>query len=467
MNVLTSLILLTGSLASFIQTPLKAGAPLEASSYDFHVTEAGLPNHTLRVKKHDPSILGIDTVSQYTGYLDIEPEDKHFFYWFFESRNDPKNDPIVLWLNGGPGCSSMTGLFFELGPSSIDASLKPIRNPYSWNNNASIFFIDQPVNVGFSYSSGRVNTTAAAAIDVYAFLQLFFKQFPEYSHLPFHLAGESYCGHYIPGFATEILSHGADAHFNLTSVLIGNGITDPLVQYDYFQPMACGKGGMPSVLSKKECDTMKKAIPYCKELISQCYAEETPEKCVPAILYCRDQVMSPIHDHGLNIYDLRKPCVGSGCYADVDFHEDYLNLPYVRQAIGAEVSTFVGCNSLVGQDFYYAGDNMLPYQLKVLELLDEYDLPVLLYAGDKDYTCNWLGNYHYANRLNYRDHQRFAKKLMGNYYTQNGTYAGKVKSAGKLTFLRVFDAGHMVPFDKPVESLDFFNQWISTLLISS
>ena len=78
-----------------------------------------LENYNLRAKKVDPSKLGVDPgVKQYSGYLDDDEEDKHLFYWFFESRNNPKTDPVVLWLNGGPGCSSLTGLLMELGPSS-------------------------------------------------------------------------------------------------------------------------------------------------------------------------------------------------------------------------------------------------------------------------------------------------------------------------------------------------------------
>ena len=88
----------------------------------------------------------------------------------FESRNDPKNDPIILWLNGGPGCSSSTGLFFELGPSSINKTLHPVYNPYSWNSNASVIFLDQPVGVGYSYTGGdEVKNTLTAAKDVYVF----------------------------------------------------------------------------------------------------------------------------------------------------------------------------------------------------------------------------------------------------------------------------------------------------------
>jgi carboxypeptidase C (cathepsin A) len=139
----------------------------------------------------------------------------------------------------------------ELGPSTVDkAGTKPIHNPYSWNNNASVLFLDQPINVGYSYGDDSVSDTVAASKDVYALLVLFFKQFPEYKDLEFHIAGESYAGHYIPVFASgelctlnyiltsiDILSHQANesslvanvaeaelmelAHINLKSVLIG------------------------------------------------------------------------------------------------------------------------------------------------------------------------------------------------------------------------------------------------------
>ena len=138
-----------------------------------------LEKYNLRAKKVDPSKLGVDPgAKQYSGYLDDEAGDKHLFYWFFESRNNPETDPVVLWLNGGPGCSSLTGLFLELGPSSIDENLKLHANPYSWNSNASVIFLDQPVNVGFSYSSGSVNNTIAASKDVFALLTAIFRAVP-------------------------------------------------------------------------------------------------------------------------------------------------------------------------------------------------------------------------------------------------------------------------------------------------
>lgn len=96
-----------------------------------------------------------------------------------------------MWLNGGPGCSSSTGLLFELGPCSIsDNGKNTTFNPYSWNTHSNIVFLDQPVNVGYSYGEGSVNNSPVAGKDVYAFIELFINRFSEYSEKPFHLAAE-------------------------------------------------------------------------------------------------------------------------------------------------------------------------------------------------------------------------------------------------------------------------------------
>lgn len=441
----------------FLSKPLKH---TKHKNWDFVSTTAELPNYALRGKQPDPKKLGIDTVKQYTGYLDVVDQDKHFFYWAFESRNDPKKDPIVLWLNGGPGCSSLTGLFFELGPSSINAKLETVHNPHSWNNNATVIFLDQPVNVGFSYSSNGVADTVAAGEDVYAFLQLFFKKYPQYAELDFHIAGESYAGHYIPVFAAEIFAH-PERNFNLTSVLIGNGLTDPLRQYEYYQPMACGKGGHPSVLSEEECASMLETEPRCLNLIESCYESESVWSCIPASIYCNNQAFGPYQKTGLNVYDIRSKCETGGlCYKQLEYIDNYLNQDWVKEAIGAETDNYESCNMDINRNFLFAGDWMKPYHLKVIELLDKHDLPIIIYAGDKDFICNWLGNHGWSDYLEYSGHDQFSKKDLQKYYTSDGVYAGEVKNHKKFTFLRIFNGGHMVPFDQPEASLDFFNRWI-------
>ncbi|ODV96937.1 hypothetical protein PACTADRAFT_38824 [Pachysolen tannophilus NRRL Y-2460] len=428
-------------------------------NWNYKIQDNELPNYQLRAK-NTPKDLGVDDVTQYSGYLDVEDEDKHFFFWFFESRNDPKNDPIILWLNGGPGCSSLTGLFFELGPSSIDSKIKPIRNPTSWNSNASVIFLDQPVNVGYSYSSSSISNTVAAGKDVYAFLQLFFKQFPQYSELPFHIAGESYAGHYIPQFAAEILEH-TERNFNLSSVMIGNGLTDPLTQYNYYEPMACGEGsGADSVLEPAECEGMLDTLPRCLSLIESCYESGSAFACVPATIYCNNGQIGPYQKTGRNVYDIRKMCEGSSlCYKGLEYIDTYLNQADVKEKLGVEVDTYESCNFDVNRNFVFAGDWMKPYFKKVTELLDG-GLPVLIYAGDKDFICNWLGNQAWTNSLPWSGADSFqASKVKS--WAVDGKEAGKVKNSDIFTFMRVYGGGHMVPYDQPESSLALVNTWIS------
>lgn len=432
---------------------------LNSELWDDTVELSSVPDYSLKVKHPDPAKLGIDTVKQYSGYLDSEKTDRHFFYWAFESRNDPASDPVILWLNGGPGCSSFTGLFYELGPSSINRTIDPVFNPYSWNNNATVIFLDQPVGVGFSYSGESVTNSKAAGEDVYAFLELFFHKFPQFSQLGLHVAGESYAGIYIPMIATEILKHPLRG-FKFSSVLIGNGITDPEVQYHYYQPMVCGEGGYPQIASDEDCILMRKHESRCENLILACYRVPNSVTCVPAILYCDQKVFELTKKYGFNPYDVRDKCTDD-CYADTAYFTEYLNRPYIQQELGTRATKYDSCSEEVFNRFLLSGDQMKPYQEKVAELLDEYDFPVLVYSGDKDYICNWLGGQAWTNQLEYSNKFNFQAAPVKDYYTLNGTIAGEVKNYDKFTFLRVFEAGHMVPKDQPESSLDFVNRWIS------
>ena len=461
------------------QYELKLASPMKKLKLEQHDLEKfeilsnnKFSDYSLRIKNTNPEILGLDTVKQYTGYIDVESIDHHYFFWFFESRNDPKNDPIVLWLNGGPGCSSATGLFFELGPSSINSTLEPVHNPYSWNSNASVIFLDQPVGVGYSYSGGdEVRNTKTAAKDVYVFLELFFQKFPQFTQNKFHIAGESYAGHYIPSFASEIINN-ADRSFELASVLIGNGITDPLIQAGEYRPMACGQGGYKPVLSEEQCDQMERDYPKCASLAKLCYKFQNAFSCVPAQYYCDLKLLQPYVETGLNPYDIRKPCAeeGGNCYVEMNYVDDYLNLDYVKQAVGASnIDIFTSCDDTVFRNFILDGDEFKPFHQYVAELLD-HGIPVLIYAGDKDYICNWLGNYAWVNKLEYAHGEAFANQPLKPWVPAKGAVAegssskmkpaGEVKNYKQFTFLRIYDAGHMVPYDQPSNALAMLNTWI-------
>ncbi|KAI9690243.1 MAG: hypothetical protein M1822_009204 [Bathelium mastoideum] len=437
-----------------------------------------LESYDLRTRKVDPASLGVDTVKQYSGYLDDKENDKHLFYWFFESRNDPENDPVVLWLNGGPGCSSLTGLFMELGPSFINKSRQAVYNPSSWNANASVIFLDQPVNVGFSYSSGSVSNTVAAGKDVYALMTLFFKQFPEYAKQSFHIAGESYAGHYIPVFTSEILSH-KKRNINLQSILIGNGLTDGLTQYAYYKPMACGEGShWPAVLSESECQSMEDSYPRCASLVQSCYDSGSVWSCVPASIYCNNAMIGPYQRTGLNPYDVRVKCGNNPlCYEELDWISEWLNQAAVKKALGAEVDSYEGCNMDINRNFLFQGDWMQPFHRLVPGILEQ--IPVLIYAGDADYICNWLGNHAWTEALEWKGKKAFNSAPLEDLKLSQaaipnakdnvkvGDKIGLAKAAGNFSFISIHAGGHMVPHDQPVASLDFFNRWLSGEWIES
>jgi len=428
------------------------------------VTLSALPQYTLRLKK--PNLCDT-SVDQFSGYLDIS-DTKHFFFWFFEARNDPDNAPVVLWLNGGPGCSSFTGLLMELGPCRVKEDGSDVEyNPYSWNKNANIIFLDQPMNVGYSYGD-KVNDSAAASEDVYAFLQLFFNKFPKFSKSPFHVFGESYGGHYVPEIARTILEKNSvfmtlSEEFkkvHLDSIGIGNGLVDPLVQYDYYSKMACDST-YGAVLDQETCDQMDAKLPTCTNLIKQCYQHQNSLLCVPAELYCNQQIIGPYSQSGMNPYDVRRKCGDSRlCYEITDGIEVYLNKPEVMQELGAEVDQFNSCDTSVYWGFLLSGDWMKPY-VNDIPLLLENELRVLVYAGDADFICNWYGNKAWTTELKWTGQFGFQNTndtIWRN--SETDEKAGEVRTFDNFTFLRVFGAGHMVPYDQPSNALNMLDTWL-------
>ncbi|KAI5968357.1 hypothetical protein KGF57_000216 [Candida theae] len=416
------------------------------------------PSYTLFTKSIASLELDSPSIGQYAGYFKCHLTQQNLFYWFFESRHDPVNDPLILWLTGGPGCSSSYGLFFELGPSSISVNLEPVHNPWSWNSNASIIFLDQPTMTGFSYGGVPALNTDTATQSIYIFIEFFFDRFPQFRKVPFHIAGESYSGHYIPNLLNTFKKNKWTKTFNVSSVLIGNGIIDPLVQIGAYIPMACGEGGYKRLLNESVCEGMLEKYQRFKQYDELCYNYGELVSCV----YARQlgkEVGAPFSQLGLNPYDIRKECVSgtSDCYVESQPIDKYLNLERVKSALGvsAEIE-FQMCKDSVAFPFEIYGDNMRPSQQYLQDLLKE-DIPVLIYAGDKDFVCGWVGLLEVCDKLNYKN---FEGQQLRTWVTKSGNAAGKVKNFDKLTFVRVYDAGHMVPFDQPENSLDLVNRWI-------
>lgn len=184
-------------------------------------------------------------------------------------------------------------------------------NPNSWNTHANIIFLDQPVNVGFSYSENeKVDTSPAAGKDVYAFMQLFLNRFYEYADAPFHIAAESYGGMYAPHIASII--HKANKallraptpdiiKINLDSIVLANGYTNPSIQLASIPDYACD-GPYPIFDNPqgKECTTLRSKVPTCVRLTDLCQRTKSRFACIAAALYCNSQLVGPIH--GMLLY---------------------------------------------------------------------------------------------------------------------------------------------------------------------
>merc|ERR1712166_266191 len=207
----------------------------------------------LEEKKAEAGGLCDPNVTQYSGYYTIDEANKtnqNYFYWMFESRSAPKTDPLVLWLTGGPGCSGMLALLAENGACTIKkdsaGALAEVNNIYSWTNNANVLWVDQPTGVGFSYgaSGDYDHDELGVRSDMYHFLAEFITAHPEYAAAPFYVFGESYGGHYAPNVAYAVLEGNKEPanadlpKINLKGLAVGNGLTDPEVQYPYYPEMA-------------------------------------------------------------------------------------------------------------------------------------------------------------------------------------------------------------------------------------
>ena len=289
-------------------------------------------------------------------------------------------------------------------------------NEYSWNADSHILFLDQPVNVGFSYSDddSKVDRSTIAGEDVYAFFQLFFARFPEYASASFHIASESYGGTYAPHAASLFHKKNKELalapingliRINLASVILANGLTDPLEQFATVRDYACY--GPYRVLDPagKECNSMKRGSAVCQRLIRACYKFPTRAGCLSTAYYCYSQLYTPMEstyhltisrpapfivhvfsETGLNLYDVRKKCsvpeYGPECFPELGWLESWMNGEDVKRSLGVDPTlTFEACNADVNKDFALQADAMRNSALLLTDLVNE-GVRLLVYAGN-------------------------------------------------------------------------------------
>ncbi|KAG9229722.1 Alpha/Beta hydrolase protein [Amylocarpus encephaloides] len=465
----------------------------------------GYANIPVRYKQVPVGTCELDPrVKSYSGYADVD-DDQHVFFWFFEARNqDPARAPLTVWINGGPGSSSMIGLFEENGPCRVDIHGNVYDNPYSWSNVSNMLYIDHPAQVGFSYSTpvngymdestgliitlpdltcpdhagdtcatysypnltNTANSTINAAPSFWKTIQGFMGAFPQYSRHGFHFTSESYGGHYGPIFNEYILEQNRKnlpgAHkISLETVMIGNGWYDPLIQYQAYYNFTVFPG---NTYDYDPFNASVKAQFYnnlygkgnCVDQVKDCAARGLNEICANADLFCADFVESLYDDYlGRDEYDMRELTPDPFPYG---FYTDYLNTPTVQAALGA-FQNFSTSSNAVYQAFTYTGDdNREEGTIAAMRKLLRRGVNVVLFAGDADYNCNWLGNEAVATEVHAPGYHEAGYTDIR---TSDNITHGQVKQSGRFSFSRIYEAGHEVPFYQPLAALELFDRAIN------
>ncbi|KAF0698430.1 Aste57867_10959 [Aphanomyces stellatus] len=402
-----------------------------------------------------------DVTRQQSGYIQLPHKvDDHYFYWFFESRGNPETDPLVLWLTGGPGGSSMFALLHENGPCTIDANLTTVTNPYSWTNHANVIWLDQPTGVGFSYSTSKHDedhTEVDVGRNIYGFLQGFLKKNPKFKHHPFFITGESYGGHYVPAAAHYLLMTPVgdeDVEINLQGIAVGNGLTDSVTQIPHTLAMVNNAYNVTLVAPERLAD-LQLASAAVATLVEACQDPALEDAaCREALYGWSNELLFELAGHSKrNPYDIRQDC-SRGCDDAFEHVRAFLNSPAVQAKLRVQ-KRWEEMNRAVAQGF--AVDFMKNYVQFVPDLLAK-NVRVLVYAGDADLMCNWVGNEAWTKKLDWPGHAAFNAAAVTPLMVAGAT-AGEVRSTRDLSFVRVFNAGHMVPSDQPQVALTLINRF--------
>ncbi|KAM0805136.1 putative carboxypeptidase 2 [Usnea florida] len=463
--------------------------------------------YTVRYKEVPPGICEQRAdLKSISGYVDVSA-DQHIFFWFFEARNqDPTTAPLTTWINGGPGTSSMVGLFQEMGPCSIDSNGEVLNNPYSWTNASNLLFIDQPVQTGFSYSTttpGYVNpangyiiasqngicpsqgvtdstcgtysnpndlneipvSTSAAAPAFYATLQGFMGAFPQYAREGFHFATESYGGRYGPVFSEYIEAQNAKQaagtkNISLKTLTIVNGWMNPIVQYAAYYNFTVDPGNTYDYKpyndsAASELYSLVYGSGACVDQLENCAATGTNSVCAAADNYCLQVEGFFDTITGRDEDDIRE--LEPDPYPPENYVR-YLNTPAVQAAIGAFVN-YTEQSLAVAYNFNTTGDDgrIDGTTTDVLTLVENGVAVTMLY-GDADYNSNWLGGEAVYDSISVPG---YSTPGYVDISTSDKIVHGQAKQSGFFTFARIYESGHEIPYYQPLTALALFERAIS------
>jgi len=382
------------------------------------------------------------TGAMYSGYAPINEKcHSALFYWMLEKEGGSEDEtPVLLWLNGGPGASSITGLLAEnIGPYQLSGSTFKY-NTHAWTNDYNVLIIDNPVGSGYSYTdnmTGCYSTTESeVAANFYIGLNYFFNKLhpKKYAHNPFFLTGESYAGKYIPSIAAYLHKMG----FPFKGVIIGNGLYKPDVQYLTVAQYAFNLG----IIDESILLEMEELTATCVEIIRYGDPAEAEDVCegMVGLIYGK-------YGGGVFRYDVREFYnVFENVTVDLG---KYLNSAEVQSALHTTGHIWTQSDETGPVADALKRDFVQSVALNLSDLL-EANYSVVLYNGQMDgSSCNHIGNELVLDDLAWWGQDQFAStnQTLWRVNTQNAI--GYYRVYENLAFIMIANAGHLVPMNQP------------------
>ncbi|KAG0468544.1 hypothetical protein HPP92_017872 [Vanilla planifolia] len=420
---------------------------------------------------------------QFAGYVDVdEKTGKSLFYYFVEAEKNADKRPLTLWLNGGPGCSSLGGgAFTELGPFFPRGDGRGLRiNKHSWNKESNLLFVESPAGVGWSYSNHTSDYTCgdeSTANDMHVFLMKWMEKFPEFKTRDLFLTGESYAGHYIPQLAILLINHNMHSmsfKFNVKGVAIGN----PLLKLDRDVPSTYEYYWSHGMISDEiglklmhECDFDDYEFTGSHNVSETCNeAIAAAEKVVGDYINPYDVILDVCYPSIVQQeLRLKKYATKMSIGVDVCMTSEryfYFNLPEVQLALHANRTKLpYGWSMCSGQINYNESDgniNILP----LLQSIIRNKIPVWVFSGDQDSVVPLLGSRTLVRELAHD--MGLNTTVPYTAWFHKGQVGGWVIEYGNmLTFATVRGAAHMVPYAQPNRALTLFKSFVNGRRLTS
>ncbi|XP_003430729.1 probable serine carboxypeptidase CPVL isoform X2 [Ornithorhynchus anatinus] len=396
-------------------------------------------------------------VKSYSGYLTVnETYNSNLFFWFFPAQIQPENAPVVLWLQGGPGGSSMFGLFVEHGPYIVNKNLTLCDRDFSWTSKFSMIYIDNPVGTGFSFTTdnrGYAVNQDDVARDLYSALTQFFQLFPEYQKNDFYATGESYAGKYVPAISHFIHTHNPTAKLkiNLKGIAIGDGFSDPASLIGGYADFMYQIGLLDEKQREyfqKQCDEILKHIKkgnWIKAFEIFDSLLNGDQQSVPSFF----QNATGCSNY-FNFLQCQEP-------EEDSYFMKFLSLPEVRKAIHVGNLTF---NDGAEVEKHLLEDVMKSVKPCLVDIMNNYR--VLIYSGQLDIIVAAPLTEHFLTTVEWKGTQEYLKanKNIWKIQLSDTEVAGYVRQVNDFHQVIVRGGGHILPSDQPARTFDMMNRFI-------